>query len=167
MLNAYTVIPSDYSTQLTYLLRYPPLSDSPSYDIHHSVLLLRQAFALFTAPNASTGASITVENRNLLSIPIEVPEAPVTRRRTARPRRTASAEFTQGKSSNGATAERGSRIAGKRPGEGSQSVQLGLPELIARGLIERGESLGINKTVMNAVSELRVRYQLAPGFCSF
>jgi TBC1 domain family protein 5 len=33
---------------------------------------------------------------------------------------------------------------------------MGLPELIARGLLDRGESLGINKTVMNAVSELRV-----------
>lgn len=29
-------------------------------------------------------------------------------------------------------------------------------EIIARGLLERGESLGINKTVMNAVSELKV-----------
>jgi TBC1 domain family protein 5 len=38
----------------------------------------------------------------------------------------------------------------------SPSFQLGLPELIARGLMDRGESLGINKTVMNAVSELRV-----------
>lgn len=37
-----------------------------------------------------------------------------------------------------------------------QSLQLGLPELLARGILERGESLGINKTVMNAVSELRV-----------
>lgn len=26
-----------------------------------------------------------------------------------------------------------------------------------RGLVERGESLGINKTLMNAVSEIRVR----------
>ncbi|KAG5646643.1 hypothetical protein DXG03_002633 [Asterophora parasitica] len=33
--------------------------------------------------------------------------------------------------------------------------QMGLPEMIARGLIERGESLGINKTLMSAVSELR------------
>lgn len=33
---------------------------------------------------------------------------------------------------------------------------MGLPEMIARGLMERGESLGINKTVMNAVSELKV-----------
>lgn len=38
----------------------------------------------------------------------------------------------------------------------SPSFQIGLPELIARGLMDRGESLGINKTVMNAVSELRV-----------
>ena len=34
---------------------------------------------------------------------------------------------------------------------------MGLPEMIARGIMERGESLGINKTVMNAVSELKVR----------
>ena len=93
-----------------------------------------------------------VENRNLLNIPIEVPEAPVTRRRM-KPRRTASAEFVQGKNAG----REGSRIVGNRGGELSQSVQLGLPELIARGLLERGESLGINKTVMNAVSELRVR----------
>jgi hypothetical protein len=31
-----------------------------------------------------------------------------------------------------------------------------IPEMIARGLLERGESLGINKTLMSAVSELRV-----------
>ena len=91
-----------------------------------------------------------VENRNLLGIPIEVPETPVTRRKGTKmgPRRTASVEFippTQGKSSSG-----------RRGGEISQSVQLGLPELIAKGLLETGESLGINKTVMSAVSELRV-----------
>ena len=34
---------------------------------------------------------------------------------------------------------------------------MAFPEMIARGLLERGESLGINKTVMNAVSELKVR----------
>ena len=42
----------------------------------------------------------------------------------------------------------------------SQSAQLGFPELLARGLLEKGESLGINKTVMNAVSELRVSLQI-------
>lgn len=37
------------------------------------------------------------------------------------------------------------------PGSG-----MGIPEMLARGLLERGESLGINKTVMNAVSEIKV-----------
>lgn len=42
------------------------------------------------------------------------------------------------------------------------STPMGLPEMIARGLLERGESLGINKTVMNAVSELKVRFDVCP-----
>lgn len=42
-----------------------------------------------------------------------------------------------------------------------QPSQLSLPDLLARGLLEKGESLGINKTVMNAYSELRVRH----SFC--
>ncbi len=35
---------------------------------------------------------------------------------------------------------------------------MGIPEMIARGLMERGESLGINKTLMSAVSELKVSF---------
>ena len=34
--------------------------------------------------------------------------------------------------------------------------QLNLPEF-AKGLLDRGEALGINKTFMNAVSEIKVR----------
>jgi len=34
---------------------------------------------------------------------------------------------------------------------------MGLPEMIARGLMERGESLGINKTLSSALTELKVR----------
>lgn len=51
-------------------------------------------------------------------------------------------------------------IPGSSPSESlrqQSSFQLGFPELIARGLLDRGESLGINKTVMSAVSELKVR----------
>lgn len=153
------VIPSDYSSQLTYLLRYPSTSFSlhPS-DANHAVLLLRQAFALYTAPSPATGASIMVENRNLLHIPIEVPDAPESRKRNAKPRRTTSAEVLQTK---GRVGEDGAGTSSRRRNEtGAQSVQIGLPELIARGLMERGESLGINKTVMNAVSELRVRFAI-------
>lgn len=39
------------------------------------------------------------------------------------------------------------------------SSPLGIPETFARNLLERGESLGINKTVMNAVSEFKVTRQ--------
>ena len=38
------------------------------------------------------------------------------------------------------------------------SHQMGLPESIARNLLDRGESMGINKTILSAVSEFRVRY---------
>jgi hypothetical protein len=34
---------------------------------------------------------------------------------------------------------------------------LNLPEF-AKGLLDRGEALGINKTFMNAVSEIKVRF---------
>lgn len=150
----FVVLSSDYSGQLTSLLRYPPPPSSvdPSSP-HQAVLLLRQAFALYTNPNPSTGASIAIENRNLLNIPLDVPEleAPPLRRQM-RPqqipmRRRASMDLL-------------SSTAGKegpnrnRPTQ--QSQQLGLPELFARGLLEKSESLGINKTVMNAVAELRV-----------
>lgn len=147
------MLSSDYSGQLTSLLRYPPppANVDPSSP-HHAVLLLRQAFALFTSPKPSTGASIAIENRNILNIPIDVPEpeAPPVRRQSRSQqgpmRRRASTDVLSSsvKESTGRT----------RPTQ--QSLQLGLPELLARGLLERGESLGINKTVMNAVSELRV-----------
>lgn len=64
-------------------------------------------------------------------------------------------------------AERGASFSGgSRPSDDHggrtharhASSTMGLPEMIARGLLERGESLGINKTVMNAVSELKVRF---------
>ncbi|CAL1703537.1 unnamed protein product [Somion occarium] len=147
------LIPSDYSGQLTYLLRYP--SQPASTTIHSSSLLIRQALTLQMSPTATTGVSIVHENRNLLNIPIEVPEPPPPpMRRRAK------------------LAERGQSLSSSEPGSSSSrspqldananrlhtrqgSTPMGLPEMIARGLLERGESLGINKTVMNAVSELK------------
>ena len=86
------------------------------------------------------------ENQNLLNIPAEVPEPPShSARRRPRP------------------GERGQSMShipvvndGPRGHVRQGSNPLGIPEMIARGLLERGESLGINKTVMNAVSELKV-----------
>ncbi|KAF7338357.1 Rab-GAP TBC domain-containing protein [Mycena venus] len=68
------LIPSDYSGQLTSLLRYPShrTADGP----HHTSVLLRQALALQMSPNQATGHSLVLENRNFLNIPTEVPEPP-------------------------------------------------------------------------------------------
>ncbi len=143
------MIPSDYSGQLTTLLRYP--SPLPSNKIegtpHHAVLLLRQALALQMSPNPATGSSIVIENRNLLGIPVEVPLTPS----LTPPRRDRAGRQMPSSSSQmeGGMSRSHSRLASAPP--------VGISELITRGLVERGESLqGINKTLMNAVTEIRV-----------
>lgn len=139
------VIPSDYSTQLTYLLRYPstPSPDAPDLP-HHTTLLLRQAVALQMSPNPSTGASIVVENRNLLNIPLEIPDPPPPpMRRRVRP----------SEQSHQLSASEGPSSADGRPSLQRQQSPM---ESIARNLLDRGESMGINKTFLSAVSELKV-----------
>ncbi|KAJ7046706.1 rab-GTPase-TBC domain-containing protein [Mycena alexandri] len=152
------LIPSDYSGQLTSLLRYPshPTPDGP----HHTSVLLQQALALQMSPTQSTGGALVLENRNFLNIPTEVPEPPPPpQRRGARPGR-----------------DKTPTPAGAKPSSDSRpqpAPQMGL-EVFARGLLERGESLGINKTLMSAVPELRrnlselaasfVRSPTAPSF---
>lgn len=161
------VIPSDYSSQLTYLLRYPANpaaaggTDEPA-GVHHATLLIRQALTLQLSPTPTTGVSIIHENRNLLGIPTEVPppESPPVHRR---PR--------QGSRSRSFTAVNGSvgvGEAGSSKGVHNRqtSSPMGIPETFARGLLERGERLGINKTVMNAMSELKVhRFMLVRITC--
>lgn len=144
-----TVIPSDYSGQLTCLLRYPshPPQNGPiSTPVHSSILLIRQALTLQMSPTSATGVSIVHENRNLLGVPVEVPESPPppTRRRP-RP---------EGRGQSVSEANTSSNAVRTHVRQGSSPM--GLPEMIARNLLERGESLGINKTVMNAMTELKV-----------
>lgn len=134
-----TVIPSDYSAQLTVLLRYPtPAPTGSITSTHHASLLVHQALALQLSPTPATGVSLVVENRNLLDIPMEVPAPeppPAPRRRGPQ---------NSNRPSIGHTRQQSSQHGG-------------FPEMIARGLFERGESLSINKTLFNAVTELRVR----------
>ncbi|EMD34418.1 hypothetical protein CERSUDRAFT_158895 [Gelatoporia subvermispora B] len=148
------LIPSDYSGQLTYLLRYTPVSDlSQSTDttVHHMTLLLRQALTLQIAPSPATGTTIIHENYNTLNIPIEVPEPPPPPARR-RPRPGERGQSFSGVEVRSPRSDQGVAKAGHSR---QLSASLGLPEMIARGLLEKGENLGINKTVMNAVSELR------------
>lgn len=149
--NTVLVIPSDYSTQLTYLLRYPSPSSTSTSSIHPCTLLLRQALTLQMSPTAATCTSVVHENSNLLNVPIEVPEAPPppTRRRQVNKNQTYSS--SEAGPSRGPPTPDGNRMHFRHG-----SASMGIPEMIARGLLERGESLGINKTVMNAVSELKV-----------
>jgi TBC1 domain family protein 5 len=143
------VISADYSGQLTVLLRYPSPRPQVSVDgaPHHTALLLRQAIALQMSPTPSTGASLMIENRNLLNIPVEVLEP------STPPLRNQSFNGLDNAAPSSRPLQRHSRQQASQP--------MGLPEIIARGLLERGESLGINKTLMSAVSELRVSLRFA------
>lgn len=126
------------------LLRYPPCPVHEGAP-HHILLLIRQATALEILHTPPAGASLAIENRNLLNIPLEVSEPPPIVRRKVRPiERTSASEHIPGTPP----------IEGHRP---QPLSQFGFPELIPRGFLDRGESLGINKTVMNAVSEFKVR----------
>jgi TBC1 domain family member 5 len=141
------VIPADYSGQLTCLLRYPPAPEPDPIaiaDTHPTSLLLRQAIALQLSPSPLAGVSVMTENRNIFNIPLEVPEPlPPPIRKQGRPR--------------GGVPQPG--ITGSLRGGHSRQLSaqaLGLPD-IARGLLDRGESLGINKSsIFNAVSDFRV-----------
>ena len=153
-----SVIPSDYSTQLTYLLRYPtPPTTSPTIP-HHATLLLRQALTLQMSPTPATGAAIVFENRNLLGIPTEVPDPPEPRvRRAGRP----------GETQRRRTSVSGSDLPNGGPGRNGHARQASAASLqfanlgmLKQGLMDRGEALGLNQTILNAVSEIKVGLHL-------
>jgi TBC1 domain family protein 5 len=91
-----------------------------------------------------------VENRNLLHIPVEVPEHPSSLPSTRAGNNTRDKASSESRSSNSGRGRPEPNRHGMHPGS------TGLPEMIAKGLMDRGESLGINKTLMSAVSELKV-----------
>ena len=139
------VIPADYSGQLTTLLRYP----SPPTTVnkvegapHHTVLLLRQALALQIAPMPATGASIAMENRTFLNILLDVPTFSSTKRTTRPP--------------SSSTGSEDSSSAARGHSRQVSSSTVNISDMLTRGLVERGESLGINKTLLSAVTEIRV-----------
>lgn len=148
----FTVIPADYSGQLTVLLRYPSPPERDSEPLmSHTSLLLRQALFLQMSPTPASSATIAMENRTVLDIPIDVPEPTLSPSLKGRPsmNRQPSAFANRASSSGGP-----SSIGHIRQ---SSSPAIGIPEMLTRGLLERGESLGINKTLISAVTELKVQ----------
>ena len=139
------VIPAEYTEQLTYLMRYPPL-DNPFEGVAPTVLLVQQALRLKQFPYPSTGVSVVIQNRDLLNIPAAVPDLPARPTRRRRELRSTS-------------------VHGRLPAIQTQSAtesQVGLPEVIARNLLDRSEGLGINRAFFNTVSEIRVRFYAIP-----
>ena len=115
---------------------------------HPSSVLIRQALSLQMSPTPTSGTSVVVENRNIFNIPMEVPEPPP-------PPMRRQARHGDRSKPNASNSESGSVRTAHGRNVSTQGMYL--PE-IARGLLDRGESLGINKTFMDAVSGLRVRH---------
>lgn len=100
------------------------------------------------SPTQATGNSLVIENRNFLNIPVEVPEPPPPpQRRGVRSR------------------DKTPTAVGGRTSADSRLLPTVTPQInlenFARSLLERGENLGINKTIMSAVPELRVSSVIA------
>lgn len=126
------VLSGDYASILTNLLRYPP--DAPELPLSASVLL-EQADKIRQDPSPATGAAISLQNFELLGIrpyvPLPTDEEPIQQRR--RP-----------------MAPTGSSARGN----GGYGQGYGF-EGIAKGLIERAQSSGIDRAIISRVSELR------------
>lgn len=139
------VISADYSGQLTTLLRYPSPTSANKVEgsPHHTVLLLRQALALQIAPMPATGASIAMENRTFLNIYLDPTLSPASSMK-----RTTRSPLPSTGSEDPPSARGHSRQV--------SSPAIGISDMLTRGLVERGESLGINKTLLSAVTEIRV-----------
>jgi len=90
------------------------------------------------SPTSSTGASLVLENRNLLNIPAEVPSVNATLRRAQSPH------------------NKGDSVQLSEDTRATTSLQSSFPDMLARGWLGKGENLGLNRTLMSAVSEIRV-----------
>lgn len=144
------MIPAEYTTALTHVLRYPlppSLPDSPSLSPTNNTtpdisthILIHQALMLQANPSPATGATVVLLNRSALDIPIEAPPPPEPQ--SQRPRR--------------GTGGRGGVIGGRGRGirhlpDGSLGSILGeRADVIAKGLWD------IGGTVQSRVSDFRV-----------
>ncbi|KZO97897.1 hypothetical protein CALVIDRAFT_497121 [Calocera viscosa TUFC12733] len=116
----------DYSLLLTHLLRYPSLEPTvPS-------LLVKQALFLRENPIPTTGVTVMLQNRDLLGIPIETSPREPRQRLSVR--------------TGGGT---------PRTENQPEKASLGLTELIAKSLMERADTVALNRAFLSTVAELR------------
>lgn len=122
------------------LLKYPPHSAELPLD---PALLLRQARAIRENPSPSTGAAITLQNQEVLGIPAYEPDGTestpsVSHHQTLRSRQRSAVS---------------PNIPARLPGVSPRAY--GGFESLARGLVERAQASGLDKTILSTVSEFR------------
>lgn len=135
-----SVIPGDYHTQLTHLLRYPSPRSLGASQISDNApgLLLTQAQLLLMSPTPGTGVTLVMQNRNELGIPVEIPDSPprpLHRRGASSVAATFPQMASQGKAGH------------ERPR---------LQDMITSRIMDANETLGIQRGFLNTISELRV-----------
>lgn len=154
------VIYADYSEALTTLLRYP----GPTSHVRISIpLLLSQAVLLRdSAASPATGISIVMQNQKYLQI---LPNPPPPSANMDDPRRRPRAPPPKGPPLGSGSGF--GLIAGQRLQQAQMGLAgLGLPEM-ARGLIDRGREMGIDKAILSRVTEIRVSVFFAVGDVRF
>lgn len=133
------MIPGDYHTQITNLLRYPNLHSLGAAQTSNApALLLSQAQLLLMSSTPGTGVSLVMQNRGELGIPVDIPDLPsppVSHRRASG----IAATFPQG-------AVQG-RSGHERPR---------LQDMITSRIMDANETLGIQRGFLSTISELRV-----------
>ncbi|CCO26294.1 TBC1 domain family, member 5 [Rhizoctonia solani AG-1 IB] len=159
------LIPAEYTTALTYLLRYPspPSSQTSSSDVDSPLpllethLLVQQALMLRANPSPSTGATIVLQNRSVLGIAIEAPSPPPPQQRRGGRRRSIGSGTDSKESAEAKLSSPKSRPAGisRHIPEGSLTGFAALNSLGERADVIAKGIWDIRGQVGNRVSEIR------------
>ncbi|CAE6520245.1 unnamed protein product [Rhizoctonia solani] len=160
------LISAEYTDALTYLLKYPdppsspqtlsPSNTNPPSPILETHILVQQALMLRANPSPSTGATIVLQNRSVLDIPIEAPSPPPPQqRRGARRRSFGSRIDPKGGAETKLSLNQRPAGLGRHIPEGSLSGLAALNSLGERADVIAKGIWDIRGQVGNRVSEIR------------
>lgn len=140
------MIEADYPTLLTNLLHYP--APSATYPFEPS-LILSQAIFLRDNITPASGVQVVIQNQDTLGVKAQPPERPESD--TVSPSRAGPSRGRgRGRGSISSHIQGQGRIgSGGGAGAGVQGF--------AQGWIDRAQAAGLDKAVLSAVSDLRVR----------